>query len=169
MGANELEQVTAANAAHVASPQPPPALQVSGTTGCDERPKGLVKLLWLAAGWGFFAVGVVGVLLPGLPTTGPMLFALACFARGSHRLHAWLLDHPIFGPPLRHWREHRIIPIRAKVTAVSMMALSAAYVALGSRLPDWAVLGIVGLILIGMVVVVCFPHRVRTDNGAAPR
>ena len=133
-----------------------------------QRQRGRVaKLTWLALGWILFGIGVVGVVIPGLPTTGPMLLALACFARGSDRLHDWLLHHKWFGPPLQHWRQHRVISIRAKFLAVSMMGASFAYVALASSLASWAVFSIGGLIAVGATVVLCHPHKVRQASTQA--
>ncbi len=133
-----------------------------------KRERGRVaKLSWLAVGWILFGVGLVGVVVPGLPTTGPMLLALACFARGSDRIHDWLLHHKWFGPPLQHWRKHRVIPIRGKVLAVSMMGASLAYVALASSLAPWAVMSIGGLIVVGATVVLCLPHRVSQASTQA--
>ena len=124
------------------------------------RSGGTGRLAWLAAGWLFFGVGIVGVALPGLPTTGPMLLALACFARGSERLHGWLLNHRVFGPPLRRWQQHRVISIRAKITAISMMAGSFAYTVWLSPLPRWGVIAVGGLIVVGVAVVLRVPHTV---------
>lgn len=86
------------------------------------------RLVWIAAGWLFVAVGIIGIVVPGLPTTGPMLLALACFARGSERLHRWLLNHSVFGPPIHRWHAHRTIWIRDKIVAITMMLGSLAYV-----------------------------------------
>lgn len=127
------------------------------------------RWLWIAAGWCLVAVGAVGVVVPGLPTTGPLLLALACFARGSDRLHAWLLNHPVFGPPLRRWQEHRAITVRGKVVAVTMMLGSLAYVAWKPSLPTWAVFAIGGVILVGIVVVLRLPHATGDDNPDARR
>jgi len=124
------------------------------------RRKRAARLAWIAAGWIFFGVGVIGVVLPGLPTTGPMLLAIACFARGSERLHGWLLNHRLFGPPIRHWQRHHVIPIRAKVIAVSMMAGSIAYLVWLSSLPTWSIIVTVGLVVVGMVVVLRIPHKI---------
>ena len=127
----------------------------------------IAKVAWLAAGWFCFTVGVVGVVVPGLPTTGPMLLALACFARGSDRLHTWLFHHRFFGPPLQRWQQHRIIPIRAKVVAVSMMAVSFVYVAWLSPLPTWLVVAVGCFIAVGMTVVLRLPHT--STCGSDPR
>lgn len=52
----------------------------------------------MALGWLAFATGIVGIVLPLLPTTPFMLLAAALFARSSPRFHRWLLTHPWFGP-----------------------------------------------------------------------
>ncbi len=129
-----------------------------------DRPK-LVRWAWLAAGWTLFAVGVVGVVVPGLPTTGPMLLALACFSRGSTRLRNWLFHHPRFGPPLQRWKEHGTIPRRAKVTALAMMTASLAGILAFSSLPPWGKAGVAAFIAVGMVVVGRLPTADRTPSG----
>ena len=123
------------------------------------------RLAWLAAGWILFGVGAIGVVVPGLPTTGPMLLALACFARGSERIHQWLLNHPVFGPPIHRWQKYRVISLRAKVTAIVMMLGSFVYSAWLSPLPQWAVIGIGCLIAIGMVVVLRVPHTIAEERS----
>lgn len=71
------------------------------------------------------AVGVAGVILPGLPGTVFLLIALWAFSRSSHRLHLWLYNHPRFGQGLRAWHRHRVIPTRAKIAAVVAMSVAA--------------------------------------------
>ena len=84
--------------------------------------------LWLTAGMLFLGLGLLGVLLPILPTTPFLLLAAWCFARSSPRLEAWLLEHRVFGPPLRDWRERGAINRRAKILSCLLMAASyAAY------------------------------------------
>ena len=129
------------------------------------RARGAARLAWLVAGWILFGIGLIGVVVPGLPTTGPMLLAVACFARGSKRLHGWLLDHHLFGRPIRRWQRHRVISIRAKVTAVSMMAGCIVYLVFLSALPKWGLIAIVGLVIVGMAVVLRIPHRIREGNS----
>jgi hypothetical protein len=64
------------------------------------------------------ALGIVGILLPLLPTTPFLLLAAACYARGSERLHDWLLNSPVLGQYIRDYRERRAIRLRAKVAAI---------------------------------------------------
>ncbi|ASE38338.1 YbaN family protein [Brevundimonas vesicularis] len=88
----------------------------------DARPSPW-RALWFALGAFWLMVGVVGVFVPLLPTTGPLIAALACFARSSPRLEVWLLTHPRFGPSLRAWREQGAVPRIGKVAAGLGVAL----------------------------------------------
>jgi uncharacterized membrane protein YbaN (DUF454 family) len=81
------------------------------------------RLLWVAVGASALATGIVGIVVPLLPTTPFVLLAAFCFARGSTRCEAWLVAHPRFGPIVRNWRERRVIPLRAKQLAWAMMTL----------------------------------------------
>ena len=127
-------------------------------TDSGARPPRAVRMAWLAAGWLFFGIGVAGAALPGLPTTAPMLVAVACFARGSDRLHWWLLNHRGFGPPLRRWQEHRSISPRAKATALVMMAGSIVVLLYATEFPAWLLVTTIAFVLFGMVFVARLPH-----------
>lgn len=88
---------------------------------------------WRAAGLISLALGVVGIVVPLLPTTPFLLLAAYCFGRGSQRLLNWLLNHPRFGPPVRDWREHRSISRKAKLSSgVAMVLIVAASVLMGA-------------------------------------
>jgi uncharacterized protein len=93
----------------------------------------------IAFGWLNVALGAIGVVVPGLPTTVFLLIALWAFSKSSERFRLWLYDHKIFGPPIRDWHEHRVIPPRAKFMALAMMSLSVAglavFVASSALLP----------------------------------
>jgi len=82
---------------------------------------------WALIGLGTVAavLGVVGVIVPGLPGVVFLLIAVWAFSRSSERLHLWLYTHPRFGKPIRDWHAHRVIPVRAKTAAVLMMAATA--------------------------------------------
>lgn len=85
--------------------------------------------LWMAAGALALATGIVGIVLPLLPTTPFVILAAFCFTRGNQRWERWLLRHPRFGPMLRAWRARRVIPWPAKLLAWGMMALGSAWAA----------------------------------------
>jgi uncharacterized membrane protein YbaN (DUF454 family) len=67
------------------------------------------------------ALGVIGVFVPGLPTTEFVLAASYLFARSSPRLERWLESNRWFGPSLRRFRETRGMPRRTKMFALASM------------------------------------------------
>lgn len=81
------------------------------------------KYFYLALGWAAVALGLLGVILPVLPTTPFLLVAAFAFGNSSPRARAWLIDHAHFGPAIRDWEERGAISRRAKTLAVSMMVL----------------------------------------------
>jgi uncharacterized protein len=78
----------------------------------------------IAFGWANVGVGIIGIFIPGLPTTVFLLLALWAFSRSSARFNNWLYNHPRLGPLLRDWHAERVIPVRAKCLALGLMAIS---------------------------------------------
>ena len=124
-----------------------------------------LKPLYFILGWLFFATGVVGAFLPVLPTTPFMLLALWMFSRSSDRFHHWLYHHRVFGPPLQRWQEHRVIPLPAKLSAVSMMLVSFVLMLVYSGWQWWQYLLVGGLMLYGMVFVLTKPSYPPAKNN----
>ena len=108
------------------------------------------RRLWAVVGGISLAIGVVGIVIPLLPTTPFLILAAYCFSRGSRRLHDWLLGHPVFGPPVRDWREHRAVSRRAKFSAMIAIALIFA-LSVFLEAPGWA-LALQGVILVSVAV-----------------
>ena len=94
------------------------------------------------------AIGVVGVVLPLLPTTPFILLAAFFASKGSPEFAQWLEGHPKFGPAIEQWRTGRVVPVQAKLLACSMMALSWAILVFSGM--SGLVLAITGVFFIGM-------------------
>lgn len=99
----------------------------------------LARPLWILSGLVALALGALGAVLPLLPTTPFILLSAFCFARSSPRLHDWLLTHRIFGPLILNWEREGAISRRAKIAAVSMMAITPVITILIGA-PIWALL-----------------------------
>ena len=76
------------------------------------------RSLWMLAGWTSLILGLIGIVVPLLPTTPFILLAAFCFQKGSDRLHRWLIEHPRFGPLIADWRQRGAIPLKAKRNAI---------------------------------------------------
>ena len=112
------------------------------------------KLLrWLLGGLGILSLtlGVVGILVPLLPTTPLLLLAAACFLRSSEKLHDWLLNHKWFGPYIRHYREYRALPYAAKFWTLLLLWSSIGYAVLWI-LDSWGLRALLLLIATGVTV-----------------
>ena len=84
---------------------------------------------WLLTTIGIISVGLgtAGIFLPLLPTTPFLLLAAACFIRSSDRLYQWLIHKRWFGSYIRNYREHRALPLRAKVIALILLWTTMSY------------------------------------------
>lgn len=108
------------------------------------------RRLWAIAGGVALGIGIVGIVVPLLPTTPFLILAAYCFSRGSRRLHDWLLNHRTLGPPIRDWRKHRSVSGKAKLSAMIAIAFIFAFSVL-LEAPAWA-LALQGVILGGVAV-----------------
>ncbi|WP_323038141.1 YbaN family protein [Pararhodobacter sp.] len=81
-----------------------------------------MRVFWTVSGGFALALGVIGIVVPLLPTTPLLLLAAFCFARSSPLLEMWLIEHPRLGPPIRDWRAEGAISTRGKTLAVVAIA-----------------------------------------------
>lgn len=82
------------------------------------------KAAYGSLGFIFLALGITGIFLPVLPTTPFMLLASFFFLRSSERMHRWITNHKVFGPPIKNYMKHRGMRKSTKVKAVSTLWLS---------------------------------------------
>lgn len=83
-----------------------------------------VRWLWAATAYVCAAAAILGLVIPGLPTTPFLLLAAWAASRGSRRLDDWLHAHPQLGPALADWKENRAVSTNAKALAVIFLLLS---------------------------------------------
>lgn len=76
---------------------------------------------WFALGLTSFGIGVVGIVLPLVPTTPLVILAAFAFSKSSPRFERWLLRHRFFGPIIADWRSNGAIAPGFKAIAVTMM------------------------------------------------
>lgn len=85
-----------------------------------------MKCIWIIMGFLFLGAGVLGVFLPLLPTTPFLLVTVFCFAKGSKRLHTWLLSTALYQNHVKQFNENRSMTLKAKIIilafASSMLA-----------------------------------------------
>jgi uncharacterized membrane protein YbaN (DUF454 family) len=118
-----------------------------------------VRAILVAVGTLSLGVGLIGIVVPVLPTTPFLLLAAACYARASDRLYSWLIGQPSLGPIITEWRRSRSLPPGVKARALIVIALSfGASIILVDDLPVRAIL------LAAALAVGVFVYRIPTRS-----
>lgn len=113
-------------------------------------------LRWLLIGVGALSllVGLIGIVLPLVPTVPFLLVTAACWSRASPRWHRWLLSRPKLGPAIARWERERTVSRRARWTALGLVTLSMGVTVWWVRehawLP-WAMTGVAAMLLLVIV------------------
>ena len=96
----------------------------SGMTDCLKNNKirrSLIRRALIIAGTLSVGLGILGMVLPLLPTTPFLLLAAACYARSSERFSNWLLNNKLFGNYIKNYREKKGVPLKVKVLTISLL------------------------------------------------
>ena len=96
-----------------------------------------MKYLLIILGSICLALGVIGIFLPLLPTTPFLLLSVALYFRSSEKLYQWLIRQKYLGTYIRNFREHKAIPLHAKIISVSMVWITLTYCAIAIIEPIW--------------------------------
>ncbi len=115
------------------------------SAGFQSRPplSPFVQVILFGFGGFNFILGLVGIVLPVLPTTVFWIVAIGCFSRASPKLAARLVAHPRFGRPFADWLACGAIDRRGKVFAIGGMGLSLLIAVLTLDPAGW-LLGLLG-------------------------
>jgi len=125
------------------------------------------RVLFLSLGVFLVALGFVGVFLPLVPTTFPLLLAAGLFARSSERFHRWLLGHRMFGTYIRNYQEGRGMARRHKVTTLITLWLGIGISVYFSRTSALAIIVLITILLgvtIHILVLPTAPRRFGPDD-----
>ncbi|MHC0036840.1 YbaN family protein [Pseudoneobacillus sp. C159] len=89
--------------------------------------KGLLKPFLIVAGSICVFMGIVGIVVPLIPTTPLLLLGAYCYARSSEKLYQWLLNTKWLGDYIKSFQAGQGIPKRAKYTAILVLWLTSSY------------------------------------------
>ncbi len=77
-----------------------------------------LKTILFILGWISIILGLIGALLPIVPTTPFLILAAYLFSKSSPRVHSWLTSLPYFGDAIIDWEQNRVIRPKAKTLSV---------------------------------------------------
>ena len=127
----------------------------------DVNRSGLSRLLWLALGFLFAAIGIVGIVIPGLPTTPLMILAAACFAKSSQRFYDCVINNRMFGQHVKNYREGNGIPKKSKPMILGTMWIFitfAVLIGIPDSAPDISRYATIALGIIGTIFILRIPN-----------
>jgi len=79
----------------------------------------MLRYIYIFLGSVSVFIGLVGILVPGLPTTVFLLIAAAMYAKGSQRIYNALVQSKFLGAYIRNFRKG--MSLQEKIRAMSMM------------------------------------------------
>ncbi|MBT4866802.1 MAG: YbaN family protein [Planctomycetaceae bacterium] len=127
------------------------------------------RMVYLIAGLVCIALGLIGILLPGLPTTPFLLLASWCFSRSSRRLESALLRSRLLGPFLLDWQHHRGIRRPVRYLAMGFVATTILATCVLSDFGYAFKASIVALACMGLLVIVRIPVLPSAAPDESPR
>jgi len=118
------------------------------------------RSFWFVSGLFFFIIGLIGIPVPGLPTTPLMILAAACFARSSQTFYDWIINNKMFGHHVKNYREGKGIPGNSKKIILSTLwffVLFAVFIGIPENLIPAKVATLL-LAVIGTIFIVRIPN-----------
>ncbi|MCD4732911.1 YbaN family protein [bacterium] len=137
----------------------------------QRKPLGkLVKWLLVIAGSLSLGLGILGIILPVLPTTPFLLLSAACYVRGSARLYRWLLSTKHLGNYIRAWREKKGIALGLKISIISLMLITIAITVIFFINALWLriLLGVIALLVTYHILRLPTYRRGRNADNKTP-
>lgn len=125
--------------------------------------KKLVKTFLICTGLLSLVLGIVGIILPLLPTTPFLLLSAACFAKSSVKLHTLLLRNKYLGRHIRDYQENKGVRLHIKIIAITVLWLSVGYSAL------FVISAIFARVLLLLIAVAVTVHILRLKSLYEPK
>lgn len=76
----------------------------------------LLKIFFVILGFISLGLGIIGIIIPVIPTTPLLLVTTFCFLRGSDRFHVWFKGTKIYKNHLESFEKNRALTMRAKLS-----------------------------------------------------
>jgi uncharacterized protein len=73
-----------------------------------------MKMIYVSLGFLTLGLGVIGIILPVLPTTPFLLLTLYFFSKGSDKFHQWFINTKLYHKYLKRFAEERSMTRKQK-------------------------------------------------------
>lgn len=89
-----------------------------------------LRIVVIVAAWLLLLLGVLGILLPVIPTAVFIFISAGLFAKSSPRLYTWLVHNRIFGKYVIKYHQKRDLPVALKLSSIVFLNMSIGYTAI---------------------------------------
>jgi len=117
----------------------------------------MLKIVLIILGTISLFLGILGIFIPGLPTTPFILLTAGLYVRSSERLYRQLLINKYLGPFITNYRKNKGLSFKTKLYSIFLMWIMisiSAYFFMDSLIPRLVILtaGIIGTVVMGFLI-----------------
>jgi hypothetical protein len=123
----------------------------------DECVRGVWRIVYISLAGVSFVLGMVGIVLPGLPTTPFLLLTSYLLTRSSPRMQRRLLANSLVGPILSQWQQRRAIELHVKIKAIALIGVVMALLICFSSMPPAFLATVLAFNCVGILVIYRLP------------
>lgn len=87
----------------------------------------LKKILFIVVGLISFLLGMIGVIVPVLPTTPFLILASFCFVRGSKKFDRWLKSTKVYKKHMESFVENKAMTLKQKICLLTFADVMIAF------------------------------------------
>lgn len=81
----------------------------------------MLKILFVFLGSLSLMLAIIGISIPGLPTTPFLLLSATLYVKSSNKLYNWLINHPVLGKIIKEYREKKGLTFKKKWLSIIIM------------------------------------------------
>ena len=78
------------------------------------------KTIVMGIGFLFVALGIIGAILPVMPSIPFFIIASFCFSKSSKKFHDMLMNNPLVGPHIRNYHANNGVRLKIKVFLIAL-------------------------------------------------
>ncbi len=124
--------------------------------------KKIINIICLCLGFISLGLGMVGIVLPILPTTPFILLSAALFAKSSEKFHKWLLSTKVYTNYVGKWMKSKSMTAKEKIKVLCIVTIL-----LGISIyfaPIWHAKALIIVILLGHYYFLLFRMKTAKED-----
>jgi uncharacterized membrane protein YbaN (DUF454 family) len=102
-------------------------LHRNGLNNKNKLSNNILKYALIIAGTFFTGLGILGIILPVLPTTPFLLLAAVCYEKSSQRFHHWLFNNRWLGVYIKNYHEKTGVSLKTKIISIVFIWITIGY------------------------------------------